>query len=324
MKLRENPDNGQHFEAGGDRRWSRRSLLKKGGVAGVFGALFGSTTAVAIGTVNPEHEPLADAFAAFFQRHYRRMSKDEIEAALARLEREAKRRHKTELRVTNEPPRPGVVFGHALNLSRCKGTRKCVTGCVTENNQSRTPAIQFIRVVELDNGTTDLHQSEHFYDAEEVPRPGHYYLPIQCQQCENPPCVKNCPVGATWKEPDGIVVIDYNWCIGCRYCMAACPYWARHFNWGDPEIPASEINPRTHYLGNRPRYRGVVEKCTMCIQRTRVGRLPACVESCPTGARVFGDLMDPDSEIRFVLANKKVFRLKEHLGTEPKFWYYSD
>ena len=89
-------------------------------------------------------------------------------------------------------------------------------------------------------------------------------------------------------------------------------------------VPADEVNPDQHYLGNRLRKRGVVEKCTFCIQRSREGRNPACVEACPTGARVFGNLLDPDSEIRWVLANKKVFRLKEDLGTEPKFWYYMD
>ena len=146
--------------------------------------------------------------------------------------------------------------------------------------------------------------------------------PRKCIGCGS--CVKACPVKATWQEPDGVVVVDYDWCIGCRYCMTACPYWARHFNWTEPKIPAAEINPNTHYLGNRPRPKGVVEKCHFCLQRTRAGRQPACQEACPTGARVFGNLLDPQSEIRYVLANKTVFRLKEELETEPKFWYYTD
>ena len=126
------------------------------------------------------------------------------------------------------------------------------------------------------------------------------------------------------RDVDGIVVVDYNWCIGCRYCMASCPYGARHFNWAKPNIPKKEMNGDTHYLGNRPRQKGVIEKCHFCVHRTREGKLPACQEACPTGARVFGNLLDPKSDIRWILENKTVFRLKEELGTEPKFWYYTD
>jgi molybdopterin-containing oxidoreductase family iron-sulfur binding subunit len=131
-----------------------------------------------------------------------------------------------------------------------------------------------------------------------------------------------CPVGATWTEPDGIVVIDYDWCIGCRCCMAACPYGARRFNWSEPSVPGEAVNPDMHYLGNRPRKRGVVEKCTWCIQRTRAGRYPACVEACPTGARKFGNLLDPKSEIRYILENMRIVLLREELNTMPKFFYF--
>jgi molybdopterin-containing oxidoreductase family iron-sulfur binding subunit len=134
--------------------------------------------------------------------------------------------------------------------------------------------------------------------------------------------VSACPTQATWQDPDGIVVIDYDWCIGCRYCMAACPYAARHFNWTEPEIPPDEMNPDTHILGNRPRPHGVVEKCTFCIQRTRKGRYPACVEICPVGARKFGNMLDPDSEIRYLLERKRTFVLKAELHTNPKFFYF--
>ena len=151
-----------------------------------------------------------------------------------------------------------------------------------------------------------------------------FYFPIQCMQCEKPPCVKVCPVRTTYREPDGIVVIDYNWCIGCRMCIGACPYWARRFNWGEPNLPKEEMNPETHYLGNRPRMKGVVEKCTFCIQRTRKGRYTACIEVCPVGARKFGNLLDPESEVRKVLDRKRVFRLKAELNTYPKFFYFVD
>jgi molybdopterin-containing oxidoreductase family iron-sulfur binding subunit len=134
--------------------------------------------------------------------------------------------------------------------------------------------------------------------------------------------VKVCPVKATWAEADGIVVIDYDQCIGCRCCMSACPYGARHFNWTEPNLPAAELNPNMHVLGNRPRMRGVVEKCTFCVQRTRKGLYPACHDACPTGARVFGNLLDPESEIRRLLAEKRVFVLKSELGTKPKFFYF--
>ncbi len=267
---------------------------------------------------------LGDAFAGFFQDHYQRMTPEEMREALARIERRAKERLGATIKCENTPPQPGVLFGYAINISKCKGYRDCVAGCIKENNQGRDSQVQYIRVLEMNQGGFDLESSEHYYDPETVPVKGKYYLPVQCMQCDDPPCVKACPVEATWMEPDGIVVIDYDWCIGCRYCMAACPYWARHFNWSEPKIPPEEVNPVTHYLGNRPRPKGVVEKCHFCIQRTRKGRQPACMEACPTGARIFGNLLDPTSEIRYVLENKTVFRLKEDLGTDPKFWYFTD
>jgi Fe-S-cluster-containing dehydrogenase component len=168
----------------------------------------------------------------------------------------------------------------------------------------------------------DFEAANPYYDPERVPDPDHFYLPVACQQCRNPPCTRVCPVGATWQERDGIVVIDYDWCIGCRYCMAACPYGARHFNWGEPHLPPEDLNPNLHILGNRPRPRGVVEKCTFCIQRVRAGRYPACVEICPVGARKFGNLLDPESEISRILREKRVFVLKSELKTEPKFFYF--
>jgi molybdopterin-containing oxidoreductase family iron-sulfur binding subunit len=134
--------------------------------------------------------------------------------------------------------------------------------------------------------------------------------------------VKACPVEATWKEPDGIVVVDYNWCIGCRFCVVACPYFARRFNFAAPNVSPDRINPDQGYLSNRPRFKGVVEKCTFCLHRTRKGRMPACLEACPTGARKFGNLNDPNSEIRKIIETKRVFVLKEDLATLPRFYYF--
>ena len=167
-----------------------------------------------------------------------------------------------------------------------------------------------------------MFDSDVYYDHEEVPEAGHTYMPVQCQQCRDPDCVKSCPVKATWQEDDGIVVIDQDWCIGCRCCMSACPYGARHFNWSDPNVPSEELTTDMHFLGNRPRKRGVVEKCTFCIQRTRKGLYPACVEICPVGARKFGNLKDHEGEMRYILENKRVFILKEEVNTRPRFYYF--
>lgn len=313
-KNAKNKASGQ-FEAG----LARRQFLKRLGMVGAAAA--GGAT---LGTPAWGGSTLSDAFGDFFQDHYQRMTDEEIADALARIERKAQRKFGRDIRCEDVKPIPGVVFGYALNISKCRGYRDCVYGCVEENNQDRGSQLQYIRVLEMDQGDHNLEHADHYYAPETVPQEGKWYLPVQCMQCGNPPCVKACPVNATWKDDDGIVVIDYNWCIGCRMCMAACPYWARHFNWREPQVLPEELNPNTAYLGNRPRMKGVVEKCHFCVQRTRRGRQPACMEACPTGARVFGNLLDPNSEIRYVLEHKKVFRLKEELGTEPSFWYFSD
>ncbi len=263
------------------------------------------------------------AWQEYIKGNYRFMTEEERAATIARLERVAQVKRGADVRMQSTDAQPGVEFGYAFNISKCKGFRSCVEACINENNLDRRAATQYIRIFELQDGVLDLDHADASFQHE-VPAEGHFYMGTQCFQCADPPCVKVCPVGATWQEPDGITVIDYDWCIGCRYCMAACPYWARRFNWSAPEVPLAELNTNQHYLGNRARKTGVVEKCHFCIHRTRQGRLPACAEACPTGARVFGNLLDPDSEIRWVLANKKVFRLKEDLMTEPRFWYFTD
>jgi molybdopterin-containing oxidoreductase family iron-sulfur binding subunit len=269
------------------------------------------------------HEKALLKFHEFFKGNYRVMTDGEKKETIQRLERLATLKHDANVKIKGTPAQPGVLYGYAFNISKCRGYGECINACVKENNQDRKSNMQYIRIFELENGKLDLEDGTAEINHP-VPAEGHFYLGTQCFQCADPPCVDVCPVGATWQEPDGITVIDYDWCIGCRYCEAACPYWARRFNWTEPEVPAAEMNPNQHYLGNRMRKKGVMEKCTFCIQRSREGRQPACVEACPTGARVFGNLLDPDSEIRYVLENKKVFRLKEDLGTDPKFWYYMD
>lgn len=249
--------------------------------------------------------------------------KDRLRTLIADLERRYREQYGKDVQVSDAGAMPGVHFAYALDISRCIGCRRCVYACVEENNQSRDPQIHWIRVLsmEKDKGV-DFSHADPYYQPAQVPEEGYFYIPVGCQHCENPPCTKVCPTGATWAEKDGIVVVDYDWCIGCRYCMAACPYGARHFNWTEPTLPAAELNPNMHYLGNRPRTKGVVEKCTFCIQRTRAGRYPACVEVCPVGARKFGNLLDPSSEIRYIIEHKRILVLKEELNTVPRFFYF--
>ena len=261
----------------------------------------------------------------FLQKYYKELTPKEMEKVLDRITREVEQQYQIRPHVHDYKPLDGVEFVYCLNLTRCIGCRKCVHACVAENNQSRDPEIQYIRVLKMPHGSLDMEKGDHNYAPASVPEKGFFYMPVQCQQCKNPPCVKVCPVKATWQETDGITVIDYNWCIGCRYCEAACPYFARRFNWTKPSIPKERLNPEMSYLGNRPRPQGVMEKCHFCIQRTRAGRYPACVEVCPAGARKFGNVLDPNSEISYILKRKRVFiQLKEEMGTSPRFFYYFD
>jgi len=139
---------------------------------------------------------------------------------------------------------------------------------------------------------------------------------VFCNHCDHPPCTRVCPVQATWKREDGIVMMDWHRCIGCRYCVAACPYGSRSFNWVDPRPHVATLNPDFP-----TRTKGVVEKCNFCEDRLAEGRMPACVESCQEKALVFGDLDDPNSEVRLLLRDRFTIRRKPELGTQPEIYY---
>ena len=317
--MSDQPLSGESNSSPAPEGMSRRSFLRNS-------AVFASGLAAVAAGLSPlldiENFP---SLQEFMQKYYKEMTPEEMKKVLDRIEREVERQYGIRPHVRDLKPMDGVEYVYCLNLSRCIGCRKCVHACVAENNQSRNPEIQYIRVLQMENGSLDMEKAVHDYNPDKVPVKGHFYMPVQCQQCKNPPCVKVCPVHATWQEPDGITVIDYNWCIGCRYCEAACPYWARRFNFTKPEIPADRLNPEMDYLSNRPRSQGVMEKCHFCLQRTRAGRYPACLEVCPTGTRKFGNILDPNSEVSYILKNKRVFiQLKEELGTSPRFFYYFD
>lgn len=217
--------------------------------------------------------------------------------------------------VSYAPPAGNQKWGMVIDVKACIGCRRCVYACVKENNIGRNSGFTYIQVLEMDLGKVDIEHSNVNYV--EANRPDKWYMPVQCMQCAKPTCVYGCPVIATWKEPDGIVVIDYDKCIACRNCMVTCPYDARHFNWVEPEVPKDEVNPAVPLEEKA----GVVEKCTFCVQRTRNGQTTACVEACPVGARKFGDLNDPESEVSILLKTRRVWRLKEETGNDPMIWY---
>jgi len=204
-------------------------------------------------------------------------------------------------------------WGMVIDLSKCVGCDYCVYACQATND-TRDDMRWNIRVTDVTVRGTVFH----------VTRP--------CLHCHHAPCVYVCPVGATYSREDGIVVMDYDKCIGCRYCQTACPYGARTFNWDD----RTEENPRSPEWGRAEvprRPRGVVEKCTFCIHRIDAGlaqglmpgvdpeATPACVNICPVNARFFGNLNDPDSPISRVLAANPTLRLREDLGTDPAVYY---
>ena len=307
--------------AGRNASKSHSPQILSGGLAAVSGVSALAAAAAPLRHLKFEDAPSLDEF---LQKHYWELTSEDKESLFERIRDDVRTRHSVEAQLTDPPPLDGVEFVYGLNITRCIGCRRCAHACVRENNLSRAPELQYIRVLEMEKGSIDVESSEHHYDHAALPHPHKYYMPVQCHQCSKPPCVKVCPVEATWQEPDGITVIDYDWCIGCRYCVAACPYWARRFNFSEPYIPEGQLNPEMGYLSNRPRPKGVTEKCTFCLHRTRTGRLPACLEVCPTGSRKFGNVLDPESEVAYILKHKRVYVFKEEVGTLPRFFYYFD
>jgi len=158
-------------------------------------------------------------------------------------------------------------------------------------------------------GQENQYMNEHIKDMPFV---------VLCNHCQNPPCVRVCPTKATYKLSNGITMQDMHRCIGCRFCMAACPYGSRSFNWVDPR---TAINPATENRAYPTRSRGVVEKCTFCTERLQAGKMPACVEAAPKGALLFGDIEDPNSEVRKIVTTQLTIRRKPELGTGPSVYY---
>ena len=236
--------------------------------------------------------------------------------------------------IRENKPNKTARYGMTVDVDRCTGCGSCMVACAVENNvppaakdaNSRN-GITWIRVFKVDNG-------QQYAGKRSV------FVPVLCQQCgEEPPCASVCPQQAVELDPaTGVVGQMPSRCLGCRYCMAACPYHARYFNWGDPAWPKGmekTLNPAVS-----PRTRGVVEKCNFCHGRWQAAKeraaaagqpdsgpadyLPACVEACPSGALTFGDLNDESSAPAKAAKSSRSFRLLEKLGTEPKIYYRSN
>ncbi len=222
-------------------------------------------------------------------------------------------------------------WGMVIDLDKCTACQACIIACQAENN------ISFAGPREA-----RIHRTIHWmeliqYTEGEYPNIKVRLIPRPCMQCDKPPCTKVCPVRATMMSEEGIVAQIYPRCIGCRYCTTACPYTVRYFNWYSPRWPKemkNYLNPDVSV-----RYKGVVEKCTFCSHRLQKARdkaraegrellpgdyIPACVQTCPSGAMYFGDLDDPDSAVSKLIISPRAFRLLEDLGTEPKVYYLSE
>ena len=202
-------------------------------------------------------------------------------------------------------------YGFAIDTKRCIGCHTCSVACRIENNLPKNN--WWNRA--LTKGGENMDTPEGVF-----PNVTMSYLTVACQHCENPACVKVCPVGATYRDEEtGVVRQDYDKCIGCRMCMSACPYTGvRLFNWeepaytidfsvGDPDVPTHQKH--------------VVEKCTMCWHRLAKGEEPACIEVCPARARFWGDLDDPASEVSQLVRDREQMRLLEDRGTNPSVYY---
>lgn len=201
-------------------------------------------------------------------------------------------------------------LGIAINLGRCIGCHTCSNACKMQNNVPM--GLLWNRV--MTEGCDVIDGSLGVY-----PNLTRTYVPLACQHCENPACQRVCPTGATYKDENGRVEIDYDKCIGCRMCMAACPYNARSFNWEEP-VRDPDFNYGDKDVPGRPH--GVAEKCTLCKERTDRGDEPMCVKCCPTKARTFGDLDDPDSDISRLHLRSTAHVLLEEQGTRPQVFYY--
>ncbi|MBL7923888.1 MAG: 4Fe-4S dicluster domain-containing protein [Bacteroidia bacterium] len=281
---------------------SRRKFLK-------FGLLAGGATLTALGL---QQNILGEAKATTGEK-VKVMTADgklvEVDSALVN-------HHAADTHLTQDQIRQGIEgrrFVMVIDLARCANERKCIEGCQKMHNT--LPPIEYIKVKRMQDA--------------ELTAP--YWFPQPCYHCDNPPCTKVCPVDATFKRTDGIVAIDSDRCIGCKFCMAACPYSARSFNFGRPQQEAyDKKNPcdDDHCCTTKASTVGTVSKCDFCPEHAAKGELPKCVTECPNGTIFFGDenedtVSNGEETFRLseLLKSRAAYRQFEELGTKPRVYY---
>ncbi len=211
-------------------------------------------------------------------------------------------------------------WAFACDTTKCIGCGLCVEACKLENDVPLDPEFNrtwIERHMVATDGTVYIDSPDGGIDgfapestaegADEATERRTYFVPRLCMQCDNSPCTTVCPVGATYRTPDGVILVDAERCIGCGYCVVSCPYGARYM------VPAGEATPQG--------IAGVADKCTWCYHRISRGEQPACVEVCPTGTRVFGDLNDPESPISILLGEERTTVMRPEVGTRPQVFY---
>ncbi|HUW93755.1 MAG TPA: 4Fe-4S dicluster domain-containing protein [Bacteroidales bacterium] len=276
---------------------SRRRFIRNFGL-GLGSAAVVGTAAIARETAEPESGEKIRLLSS--DGKLVEVDKSAIKVAKARTKEEIEKSHKG---------LPGKKFVMVIDLAKCKNARKCVDACQEGHMLPRDHEWMKIYLMQ---------------DSEEASK---YWFPRPCYHCDSPLCVSVCPVGATYKREDGIVLVDNKRCIGCKFCMTACPYSARVFNWKDPEVEV----PKDHVYDpelNIPAVEGTVGKCVFCADKLRINELPRCVKACPMGVIYFGDVMEDavtngTETLRFstLMKDKHGYRYMEELGTMPNVFY---
>jgi molybdopterin-containing oxidoreductase family iron-sulfur binding subunit len=289
-----------------NKKNTRRDFLQKVGLVGV-GGLFGGS-AILAGFDYDQKKKKSDRIKILTaENQLLEIERSEATPVVkSKLENLAYRQTEGRIGIA------GKRFVMVVDLARCKNARKCVDSCQHAHHLS--PEQYHMNTLKM----------------QDSPESAPYYMPKGCQHCDNPPCVSVCPVDATFKRQDGIVLIDNQRCIGCRFCIAACPYNARIFNWSEPLIVDGDEDLVYNVELNVPQKKGTVSKCVFSADKLRIGQMPSCVNACPNGVYYFGDENEDavtngtsKETVRLtkLLEDNAAYVLMPELGTQPRVYY---